>query len=65
MFTQYYATKEEAIEQGIVAVLGEEAANYDIDAIADTLFAYEFGNGYVSMAETDEEFWDLVQVYAN
>jgi hypothetical protein len=68
-----YATKPQAIEALIVTALGDFAADYDIDAIADETLAYtvdtdDQGNELLNTAGfeqtvSDEEFWAIVETH--
>lgn len=66
-----YTTKPQAIEALIVTALGDFAADYDIDAIADESLSYQVdtddkGNELLNTAGfeqtvSDEEFWAIVE----
>lgn len=58
-----YTTRDEAVQREIVDVLGEDAKDHDIEAIANDVI--EFGHdartsGYFNNADP-EEFWDTVE----
>ena len=61
-----YATRDEAITREIVEALGADAADYDIDAIADEVLDTE-GEGtayrYIMAGDVDE-FWAAVERHA-
>ena len=61
-----YTTRDEAITREIVEVLGTEAADYDIEAIAAEVLDTE-GEGaqyrYIVAVDTDE-FWAIVAKHA-
>jgi hypothetical protein len=68
-----FSTKREVIDQAVTPALGDFAADYDIDAIADETFAYEVdedgdGNellntaGFVQ-AVSEERFWEIVEAH--
>lgn len=53
-----FTTRTRAIEQVILPALGEYAADFDIDAIADEVLG-NYEHGYVQKVDTDE-FWEIV-----
>lgn len=66
-----YSTREEAIEQGVVPALGDDAGDYDVDAIWREAYEHRVdrdgdGNellntaGFEQVVST-EKFWEIVE----
>lgn len=53
-----YTTGDEAIYREITLVLGEHAADFDIDAIAEQVIVSDERGFYV---DEDADFWAIVQ----
>ena len=72
--SQTFSTRTEAIEQVIIPALGDYGNDYDIEAIADEVLAYneaydEEANvyrlndqGFYQCVDSDE-FWEVVEKY--
>lgn len=60
-----YTTRGEAIDQEIIAPLGEYADQHDIDAIADAVLTTT-GEGidYRYTLREDVDFWEIVAQHA-
>ena len=57
--TTTYTTRNEAVEREIVEALGEYAADYDIDAIAERTIASRGDCSGFYCTVTPEEFWTI------
>lgn len=57
-----HSTRTEAIAREITDALGADAANFDIDAIADKVLG-DYTAGYACIVDTDE-FWTIVENHA-
>lgn len=58
--TKTYTTRNEAIEREITEALGEHAADYDIEAIAErTIESRGDASGFYCTV-TPDEFWSIV-----
>lgn len=62
MQKKYYESRTEIINHEILPSLGDAAADFDIEAIADEVTIYDFSHSpaRVTMIEGDE-FWKIVE----
>lgn len=59
MSDTYYTDRDNAIQREIIEALGENADDFDIEAIADDVLASD-EHGYWCTVDPDE-FWHVVQ----
>lgn len=53
-----FATKTDLIDYEISPALGEYFGDYDIDAIIDEAYTFDYPDGYKQREDID--FWDIV-----
>lgn len=61
-----YGIRNDAIQNEIIAPLGEYAGQHNIDAIADQLIIMDTDRGEVTYRiDENADFWEIVEANAN